>query len=154
MMALILNIQKRPLMKNLTPALMTALAGVFLLAACQIPGVANITPDNLPGCWQGESFGVTAKVQITAGSEAQSYTVDGSANGFGQNIPISNLKVKLENGELKPQGVAAVVPVKLKVEGAEIQLSTTAVPISLTLRRCAGAAIPSASPSATSSPVS
>lgn len=140
-------------MKKLTPSLLTALAGALMLAACQAPG-ATITPDTLPGCWQGDSFGVTAKVQITAGSEPQSYTVDGSASGFGQNIPISNIKVKLENGELKPEGVAAAVPVKFKVEGSEIRVSTTAVPISLTMRRCPGSATPSASPSATASPAS
>ncbi len=118
----------------------SGLAAAFILSACAAPG-AVITPMSLPGCWEGDSFGFAAKVEIKATDETNVFTVDGEAGGFGQNLPIKNQKVKLESdNRLVPVGVAAALPVKLKVEGSNIQVSSDNVPVGLTLKRCAGSA--------------
>lgn len=116
----------------------SALAASLILSSCTAPGVV-ITPMTLPGCWEGDSFGFAAKVDITATDEANVYIVDGEAGGFGQNLPIKNQKVKLESdNRLSPVGTAAALPIKLKVEGSQIQVSSDKVPVGLTLKRCVG----------------
>jgi len=116
------------------------LALAFVLSSCAAPG-AVITPMSLPGCWSGDSFGFAAKVEIKATEEENVFTVDGEAGGFGQNLPITNQKVKLESdNRLVPVGAAAALPVKLKVEGSQIQVSADNVPVGLTLKRCASTA--------------
>lgn len=131
------------------------MAGALLLAACSGP-VVPVTPDNLAGCWEGDALGLaTAKVNITKGSETNVYSVDGSAKAGGNTYPIANIQVEydLSTGELKPRNLpgSASVPVKLKVDGAEIKATATGTPFSINLKRCAGS-IPATTASATPTP--
>lgn len=112
--------------------------GLLALSACVAPG-AVVTPQTLPGCWEGSAFAnaATAKVNITATEDVDVYEVNGSASGLGQSLPITNIKVKYENNELKPQGaVAQALPLKLKVEGDKIVASSDQFPVSMELKRC------------------
>lgn len=107
------------------------------VSSCVAPGLA-VTPQSLPGCWEGSALAnvASAKVEITATDEENVFRVDGAATGFGQSLPLTNIKVKLENNELKPQGIGQVVPLKLKVEGDKIIASSEQFPVSMDLKRC------------------
>ena len=122
----------------------TLFAGAMLLAACSGP-VMPITPDTLTGCWSGDIalVGVTAKVDITRGTEANAYNVNGEGKFGGNTYPFNNLIVDYNTttGELTPRnlpGQAQNVPVKLKVDGAEIKATATGTPFSINLKRCPG----------------
>lgn len=126
-----------------------AMAGALLLAACSGP-VVPITPDTLAGCWTGEALGLaTAKVNIAKGTEPNVYTVDGEGKFGGNAYPIKNIQIEydISSGELKPRGVTANLPFKLKVDGGEIKATATGTPFSINLKRCAGS-----TPPATTSP--
>jgi hypothetical protein len=107
------------------------------VSACVAPGLV-VTPQSLPGCWEGSAFAnvANAKVEITATEEENVFRVDGSATGAGQSLPLNNIKVKLEGNELKPQGLGQVVPLKLKLEGDKIVASSDQLPFSMDLKRC------------------
>ena len=121
-------------------SLTTLLAGFALLSSCTAPG-AVVTPQTLAGCWEGSAFGnvASAKVDVKETDETNVFTVDGNASGLGQELPISNIRVKLENDELKPEGAASVLPLTLKVEGDKIVASSPQFPVTMELKRCAGA---------------
>lgn len=111
--------------------------GFLALSACVAPG-AVVTPQTLPGCWEGSALAnvASARVEITATEEVDVYEVNGSASGFGQELPITDIKVKYENNELKPQGIGQALPLKLKVEGDKIVASSDQFPVSMELKRC------------------
>lgn len=116
------------------------LSAAVLLAsvsACVAPGVA-LTPQSLPGCWEGSALAnvASAKVDITATEEENVFSVDGSASGFGQSLPINNVKLKLDGNELKPQGIGQVIPLKLRLDGDKIVASSDQFPVSMELKRC------------------
>lgn len=117
-----------------------SLSAVVLMAsvsACVAPGLV-VTPQSLPGCWEGSALAnvASAKVEIVATEEENIFRVDGAATGFGQSLPLTNIKVKLEGNELKPQGIGQVVPLKLKVDGDKIVASSDQFPVSMDLKRC------------------
>lgn len=107
------------------------------VSACVAPGVA-LTPQSLPGCWEGSALAnvASAKVDIKATEEENVFSVDGSASGFGQSLPINNVKLKLEGNELKPQGIGQVIPLKLRLDGDKIVASSDQFPVSMELKRC------------------
>lgn len=111
--------------------------GLISLSACVAPG-AVVTPQTLPGCWEGSALAnvASAKVEITTTEETDVYEVNGTASGFGQSLPLNNIKVKYENNELKPQGIGQAVPLKLRVEGDKIVASSDQFPVSMELKRC------------------
>lgn len=118
------------------------LAGALLLAACSGP-VVPLTPDTLAGCWTGEVplVGATAKVNIAKATALNTYTVNGEGKFGGNTYPISNIIVEYNTttGELNPSnlpGNAQNVPIKLKVDGAEIKATATGTPFSINLKRC------------------
>ncbi|HEY9843075.1 MAG: hypothetical protein ACAI44_24700 [Candidatus Sericytochromatia bacterium] len=123
------------------------MAGALLLAACTGP-VLPITPETLSGCWQGEiPFVATAKVQIAKAVLPNTYTVNGEAKAGSNTYPISNVTVEYDTttGELKPSnlpGQAQNVPLKLKVDGAEIKATASGTPFSINLKRCTGTPAP------------
>jgi hypothetical protein len=129
------------------------LAGGLVLAACSGP-VMPITPDTLAGCWQGELLGATAKVDIARATEANVYNVNGEGKFGGNTYPISNIQVEYNTttGDLNPRNLSTSVPVKLKVDGAEIKATATGTPFSINLKRCPGSSIPSPTSSASASP--
>lgn len=118
-------------------ALSAMALALFSLSACVAPG-AVVTPQSLPGCWEGSAFAnaASAKVEITATDETDVYNVDGTATGLGQTLPLNNIKVKYEDNQLKPQGVGQVVPLKLSVEGDKIVASSDQFPVTMELKRC------------------
>ena len=117
------------------------LAGALLLAACSGP-VLPITPETLAGCWTGDiPFVATAKVNIAKATLPNTYTVNGEAKAGSNTYPISNVTVEYDtaSGELKPSnlpGQAQNLPIKLKVDGAEIKATATGTPFSINLKRC------------------
>lgn len=107
------------------------------VSACVAPGLV-VTPESLPGCWEGSALAnvASAKVDITATEEVNVFRVDGAATGFGQSLPLTNIKVELKGDELKPQGIGQAVPLKLRVEGDKIIASSDQFPVSMDLKRC------------------
>jgi len=115
----------------------------LLLAACMAP-LTPITPETLVGCWEGESFGYRAKVQIAKADQERVYTMNGEAKGpnaFSYNINDIRFRYQ-EDGELVPQNLpdnAQALPIKIRVEGGELKARLTSFELaSIGLKRCAG----------------
>ncbi len=120
-------------------SLVTLAAGFALLSACVAPG-APVTPETLAGCWEGSAFAnaASAKVDIKSTDEPDRFVVDGNVEGFGQSLPLSNIRVSFEDGELKPESTAQAALVKLEVKGDVITVSSPQAPLTMDLRRCNG----------------
>lgn len=133
------------------------LSSALLLASCMAP-LAPITPETIVGCWEGETFGYRARVNIDATGEERMYTMNGQASGpnaFSYNINDIRFLFQ-QDGELVPQNLpaeAASLPIKIRVEGGELKARLTSFELaSIGLKRCAGSTTPapasSASPAA------
>lgn len=136
---------------------LSLLSSALLLAACMAP-LAPITPETIVGCWEGETFGYRARVNIDTTTEARMYTMNGEATGpnaFRYNLNEIRFHFQ-EDGELVPQNLpaeAAALPIKIRAEGGELKARLTSFELaSITLKPCANNTRPAPSTSAAGAP--
>ena len=75
------------------------------LSACSLINLP-VTPATLAGCWEGKSSleTTTARIQIRNDNRADYFKIDGKFSGL-INSDFKDYPVKLEDNELKPQGL-------------------------------------------------
>lgn len=123
-------------MEDLVMRLLSVICLSLGLSACQFVNIP-VTPWTVSGCWEGKSSGETmeARLMIRPDQKDDHFLIDGELTGL-IDTEFKDYPVLFEDDELKAQGLASLMPVKIRADNGRLIVSSLIPPTTFTLSRC------------------